>query len=60
MRDVKSHARLWGQSSEGGEMKHESFPLSLAPLFFFFFFWRGVGDYNMITEQGNFRKQRVL
>ena len=63
--DGKSLASLWGRSNGGGEMKHGSFPLSLAPLLFlfFFFFLEGcVGDYNiieynMITEQSNFRKQ---
>ena len=35
--DGKSLASLWGRSNGGGEMKHGSFPLSLAPLLFLFF-----------------------
>lgn len=54
--DAKLRARHWGQSSEQGKMKYGSLPLSLVPLLF----WRGEIDYQMISEQGNFRKQYVL
>ena len=54
------------QDSGDRAVKKERWSMNLSLfhwlLFFFFsfFFWRGVGDYNMITEQGNFRKQWVL